>query len=144
MYTVWKSRGRVNEVFAQKLKDGYTFYRFYCIFINKLCENFGGRVHFYPGLPPCVGLYTNYSNQLITIAKSSATHVLLQKAHFTHFSWIGIDYLEGFSRPSLNPTTSSWFTIQLTWENSEGLSRSSERGKKPIWNWFWSWLNTLT
>jgi hypothetical protein len=63
MHTVWKSRGRVHEVFAKfgeggyigvvKISGGgYTFLVFYCIFINKFCKNFGGRIHFYPPSPP--------------------------------------------------------------------------------------------
>ncbi len=68
MHTVWNSRGRVEEVFAKFweggyigvvkiLGGGYTFLVFYCIFINKFCKNFGGRVHFYPPPPPPVYIY---------------------------------------------------------------------------------------
>jgi hypothetical protein len=57
------SRGRANDVFAKfweggyigvvkNFWGGYTFLVFYCIFINKFCKNFGGRVHFYPPSPP--------------------------------------------------------------------------------------------
>ena len=60
--------GRVREVFAKFceggyigvvkiLGGGYNFLVFYCIFINKFCKNFGGRVHFYPPSPPCVHLW---------------------------------------------------------------------------------------
>ncbi len=49
MHTVWKSWGRVHEVFAKLWEggyiigvvkifwEGYTFLVFYCIFINKFC-----------------------------------------------------------------------------------------------------------
>ncbi len=70
MLTVWKSRGRVREVFVkfweggyiggcESFGGGYHFMVFYCIFINKFCKNFGGRVHFYPPLtpPPPVCIY---------------------------------------------------------------------------------------
>ncbi len=62
MHTVWKSWGRVHEVFAKFWEGGYigvvkiwgggyTFLVLYCIFINKFCKHFGGRVHFYPLTP---------------------------------------------------------------------------------------------
>ncbi len=63
MHMVLKSRGRVNEVSAkfweggymykgrENFGGGYTFLVFDCIFKNKFCKNFGGRVHFYPPLP---------------------------------------------------------------------------------------------
>jgi hypothetical protein len=31
--------------------EGTPFLVFYCIFINKFCKKFGGRVHFYPPSP---------------------------------------------------------------------------------------------
>ncbi len=70
MHTVWKSWGRVHEVFAKFWEGGYigvvkifgggyTFLVFYSIFINKFCKNFGGRVHFYPpSPPPCKHLWS--------------------------------------------------------------------------------------
>ncbi len=70
MHTVWKSRGRVSEVFAKFWEGGYigvvkifgggyTFLVFFYIFINKFSKNFGGRVYFYPPLtpPPPVCIY---------------------------------------------------------------------------------------
>ncbi len=45
--TYWEG-GHIGVV--KILGGGYTFLVFYCIFINKVCKNFGGRVHFYP--PP--------------------------------------------------------------------------------------------
>ncbi len=40
---------------------GYTFLVFYCIFINKFCKNFGGRVHFYPPPSPPLPLWASMS-----------------------------------------------------------------------------------
>ena len=59
---------------VKTLWGGCTFLGFYCIFINKFCENLGERVRFYPpSIPPnpspCVQLWFqycfNYKNKLL-------------------------------------------------------------------------------
>ena len=61
-------QGMVHEVFEKNFGregfkglwksfwEGWPFWRFYFIFINKICKNIRGRVHFYPPSPPCVHL----------------------------------------------------------------------------------------
>ncbi len=56
MHTVWKYRG-VHEAFCQISRGRVyssckIFFGFYCIFMYKFRETFGGRVHFYPPSPP--------------------------------------------------------------------------------------------
>ncbi len=65
----YKFRGSVYEVITTFWEGGYkgvvkifcggyTFLVFYCIFINKFCKTFGGRIHFYPP-SPLVCIYAN-------------------------------------------------------------------------------------
>jgi hypothetical protein len=87
MHTVWNSRGRVDEVLAKFWEGGYigvvkffgggyTFLVFYCIFINKFCKNFGGRVQLYPPQPPlCISMFT-YLSFTIVVCFIFSTHWL--------------------------------------------------------------------
>ena len=87
MHTVWKSRERVHEVFdkfwdggyvgvVEIVSGGYTFLVFYCIFINKFCKKFGGRVKFYPPQPPlCISMFT-YLSFTIVVCFIFSTHWL--------------------------------------------------------------------
>ncbi len=120
MHTVWKSRGRVSEVFAKFWEGGYigvvkfflggytilVFYNFYCIFINKFSQIFEGGYTFIPPHPPLCASMVQPSTR--SRMRSRSQNIISNKQFWTNqnsFEGLSIDELWKISNSLTSPNS---------------------------------------